>query len=101
MQRTMSAIEARIHFGELMRRVVEQQEPVIVEHSGKPHVVVLSVDKYQQLLAAQEEREDWRELVRQAREQVRADLGGRELTPPEDVLREMREERDEQLVALR
>jgi hypothetical protein len=61
----------------------------------------LSVDKYQQLLAAQEEREDWRELVRQAREQVRADLGERELTPPEDVLREIREERDEQLVALR
>ncbi len=101
MQRTMSATEARIHFGELMRRVVEQQELVIVEHSGKPHVVVLSVDKYQQLLTAQEEREDWRDLVRQAREQVQADLGERELTPPEDVLCEMREERDEQLVALR
>jgi prevent-host-death family protein len=101
MQRTMSATEARIHFGELMRRVVEQQELVIVEHSGKPHVVVLSVDKYQRLLAAQEEREDWRELVRRAREQVQADLGQRELTPPEDLLREMREARDEQLAALR
>jgi len=101
MQRTMSATEARIHFGELMRHAVEQQEPVVVEHSGKPHVVVLSVDKYQQLLAAQEEREDWRELVCRAREQVQADLGERELTPPDDVLREMREERDEQLVALR
>ncbi len=101
MQRTMSATEARIHFGELMRHAVEQQEPVVVEHSGKPHVVVLSVDKYQQLLAAQEEREDWRELVRQTREQVRADLGERELTPSEDVLREMREERDEQFGALR
>jgi prevent-host-death family protein len=100
-QYTMSATEARIHFGELMRRVVEKQELVVVEHSGKPHVVVLSVDKYRRLLAAQEEREDWRELVRQAREQVQADLGERELTPPEDVLREMREERDEQLVALR
>lgn len=100
MQRTISATEARIHFGELMRQVVEQQEPVIVEHSGRPHVVVLSVDKYQHLLAAQKEREDWRELVHQAREQVRAGLGERDLTPSEDVLREMREERDEQLVAL-
>jgi prevent-host-death family protein len=97
----MSATEARIHFGELMRRVVEQQESVVVEHSGQPHVVVLSVDKYQQLLAAQEERKDWRDLVFQAREQVQADLGERELTPPEDVLREIREERDEQLAALR
>ena len=49
MQRTMSATEARIRFGELMRHVVEKQEPVIVEHSGKPCVVVISVDKYQQL----------------------------------------------------
>jgi prevent-host-death family protein len=42
MQRTMSATEARIHFGELMQHVVEQKEPVIVEHSGKPYVVVIS-----------------------------------------------------------
>jgi hypothetical protein len=40
-------------------------------------------------LAAHEEREDWRELVRRAREQVRADLGERDLTLPEDVLGEM------------
>jgi len=101
MERKMSATEARIHFGELMRRVVERQETVIVEHSGKPHVVVLSVDKYERLVAAQEEGEDWRELVRRSRDQVRADLGDRKLTSPEDVLREMREERDEQLTALR
>ncbi len=100
MQRKMSATDARVHFGELMRRVVENQEPVIVEHGGKPHVVVISVERYEQLLAAQRERENWRDLVRQAREQVRADLGERDLAPPEDVLRQMREERDEQLVGL-
>ena len=50
---------------------------------------------------AREEREDWRELVRRAREQVRADRGGRDLTPPEDVLREVRKEREEQLAAVR
>jgi len=99
-QRTMSATEARIRFGELMRHVVEKQEPVIVEHSGKPCVVVISLDKYEQLLAAREEREDWRELVRRAREQVRADLGKRDLTPPEDVLREVWKEREEQLSAV-
>jgi hypothetical protein len=32
---------------------------------------------------------------------VRVDLGDRVLTPPEDVVREMREERDAQLVAVR
>lgn len=101
MKRMVSATEARIHFGELMRRVVESQEPVIVERGGKPHVVVLSVDKYEDLLAGQQEQEDWRELVQQAREQIRTELGERELPPPEEVLRQMREERDAQLLALR
>jgi prevent-host-death family protein len=101
MERKMSATEARIHFGELMRWVVESQEPVIVERGGEPHVVVLSVDRYESLLAGQQERDSWRELVRQAREQIRAELGDRDLTPPEEVLRQMREERDAQLLALR
>ena len=72
MHRRMSATEARIHFGELMRHVVEKHEPVIVEHRGKPHVTVISVEEYERLLAVPEEREDWRELVRQARERARA-----------------------------
>ena len=38
MHHTVSATEARTYFGELMRHVVEKQEPVIVEHSGKPLV---------------------------------------------------------------
>jgi len=101
MERKMSATEARIHFGELMRDVVERQEPVVVERGGKPHVVVISVDEYERLMATQEDQEDWRELVSQAREQVRADLGDRELAPPEAMVREMREERDEQLSGLR
>jgi prevent-host-death family protein len=101
MERKISATDARIRFGELMRRVVENQEPIVVERSGEPHVVVISVDQYERLMAAQEEHEDWRELVRQARAQVRADLGERELPPPEEVLREIREERDEQLTPLR
>jgi prevent-host-death family protein len=101
MERKISATDARIHFGKLMRDVVDNQQAVVVERSGEPHVVVLSVDQYQRLIAARDEQEDWRELVSQAREQVRADLGGQELTPPEDVLRQVREERDEQLAPLR
>jgi len=101
MERRISATDARIHFGKLMRDVVEKEEPVVVERSGEPHVVVISVDEYERLVAAREEQEDWRELVSQAREQVRAELGERELTPPEDVLREIREERNGQLAPLR
>jgi prevent-host-death family protein len=101
MERRVNATEARIHFGELMRWVVESQEPVVIERQGRPHVVVLSVGTYERLLAGHQEREDWRELVRQAREQIRAELGERPLPPPEEMIQQMREERDARLLALR
>ena len=94
MEAVVSATEARIHFGELMRRVVEGQEAIIVERGGKPQVVVLSVAEYERLRAGQPEQLDWKTRLRQAREQIRADRGDRELPPPEEVIRQMREERD-------
>jgi prevent-host-death family protein len=93
MERVVSATEARIRFGELMRWAVEGCEPVIVERGGKPHVVVLSVAEYERLQTGRRERESWKELVHRAREQIRAELGERELPPPEEVIWQMREER--------
>ena len=101
MGRVITATEARIHFGEVMREVVENQQPVIVERGGKPQIVLLSIDEYENLLAGQAQREDWRSLLAQAHERIRADLGGRPLPPPEEIIREMREERDAQIMDLR
>jgi len=50
---TVSATEARIHFGELMRTAVEEGEPIVIERGGKAHVVVLSMDAYRRLLEGQ------------------------------------------------
>jgi prevent-host-death family protein len=101
MERVVSATEARIRFGELMRRAVEGREPVIVERGGKPHVVVLSVAEYERLRIGQQEQESWKELVHRARGQIRAELGERELPPAEEIIRQVREERDAQLLAMR
>jgi len=89
----VSATEARIRFGELMQRVTQSHKPIIVERGGRPHVVVLSVVEYERLLAGQQGQEDWKDLVRQARAQVQADLGERELPPSEGILQQIREER--------
>jgi hypothetical protein len=48
-----------------------------------------------------QKQESWKELVHRARERIRAELGERALTPPEEVIRQMREERDAQLLAMR
>jgi len=98
MERVVSATEARIRFGELMKRAVEGQETIIVERGGKPHVVVLSVEEYQRLRKRQQQ-DEWKELVHGARAQIEADLGGRTMPPPQEMLEQAREGRDEQLLA--
>ena len=100
MEQTVNATEARIHFGELMRQAVDKGEPIIVERDGKAHVVVLSIDAYRQLLKRQQQ-ENWSDLVDRARAQIRSDLAERQLPSPDEILRQLREERDAQLVDLR
>ncbi len=92
----MSATEVRVRFGELMRWVVEHQEPVIVESRGKPHVVVLSIAEYEQLRAAQQ-RQSWQQTLEQVVQvgaKIKARRQGQALTPPEEFIRQTREERD-------
>jgi len=100
MERVVSATEARIRFGELMRQAVETGGAIVVERGGKPHVVVLSVEEYERLLR-RERQGEWKELVQGARARIEADLGGRTLPPPEEILAQAREGRDEQLLAMR
>ena len=101
MGRVVSATEARVHFGELMRRVMETGEATIVERGGEPVVVVIPLDEYKRLLAAQEQRVDGKELVDRARTRIRSELGQRKMMSPEELIRQMREERDAQTLGLR
>jgi prevent-host-death family protein len=96
MERTVSATEARIRFGELMQLAVESQEPIVVERGGKPYVVVLSIAEYERLRTAQKV-EEWREGLKRAIQvgaRIKDRRGGQPLTPPEEVIRQVREERD-------
>lgn len=91
MEKRVSATEARIRFGEVMRAA--RQGPVIVERDGKPEVVVLSKAAYDELIS---ERIPAGELVKVAHQNVRGDLAARKvktLPAPEEILSELREER--------
>jgi prevent-host-death family protein len=99
MESTITATEARVRFGELLRRVTERGETIIVERAGKPQAVVVSVDEYRRLQAGQEQTPTWREKLRRTHDLIRAERGDQELHPPVDeLIRQMREERDAQLV---
>jgi prevent-host-death family protein len=45
----MSATQVRMHFGDVMRRVVEDGETIVVERAGTPQVAVISLADYERL----------------------------------------------------
>jgi prevent-host-death family protein len=47
---TISATQARVRFGEVIKRAYVNQERVVVEKDGIPVVVILSLPYYEQLL---------------------------------------------------
>ena len=53
MPTVMTATQARMHFGEVMRRVVESGEAIIVERAGKPQIAVVSLVDFEQLRESQ------------------------------------------------
>lgn len=90
--------EARQRFGELLRDVAEGQETVLIEKDGETQAVVISLDEYTRLREkVSSPGGDWKGQLDRVRERIAEELGDRPLPPAEDVIRRMREERDEQI----
>ena len=104
MERVVSATDARVRFGEMMHYLNHTQEPIIVEKSGDPQMVMLSIEHYKrlqnQLNSSSFEVASWVERVQQTREKIFAELGGKELPDAAELIRNMRENRNAQLVDL-
>lgn len=101
MEKVVSATEARIHFGEMIRRVVEEEEVIVVEKGGISQLVMLSVGHYQQLKQehAAQRQTAWKQIMA-VHAMIRERRGDEPITPsPSEIIRQMREERDEQLLA--
>lgn len=95
---SVSATEARVHLGELLRTVSESDAHVAIERGGKPVAVILSQAEYDRLTGkATATQGDWWEAVLASQ---RAWAEAREngtLPDTVELLREAREERDRQL----
>ena len=98
MERRMTATEARVHFGEALREVTDRGNTVVVEHAGKPTAVIISIDHFRRLQANDDAQPEWRALLEAAHAQIRRD-GELPLNPsPEEIIRQGREIRDEQIL---
>ena len=78
--RTVTATEARVHLGDVLRAVTELGQDVIVERSGKPEAVFISVADYEAFrrLQREERANDW---AAQA-DALRAEIANRWQGPP-------------------
>jgi hypothetical protein len=88
----VTADEAKRRFGELLRDVAAGEETVLIEKDGSHNEYTRLQEKVPQLGA------DWKEHVDRLQEKIAEELRGRPLPPAEDVIRRMREERDEQIL---
>jgi prevent-host-death family protein len=92
--------EAREHLGELISDVAAGQEAVLIERDGESQAVVISFEEYTRLRAKSQDsgNQDWKSRVARLQEKVSRELGGSPLPPAEEVIRRMREERDEHIL---
>jgi len=104
MNRVVSATDARVRFGEMMQYLSHTQEPIIVEKSGHPQMVMLSIDHYRRLQNKLDssffQAASWVERVQQTRKLISSELGKKKLPNKAELIRNMREERDAQLLDL-
>jgi prevent-host-death family protein len=93
----VDATEARVRFGDLVRRVAENGETVVVERGGRPQVAFLPIAEFERLREGQQ-NPDWWEQVMRVRELIARELDGRPLPDIEEIIRGSREERDAQIL---
>ena len=62
--KTIPAVEARVHFGAIMRKSFKNGDRFVVEKSGIPMIVILNADDYVKLVEEREVRFEVLDKVR-------------------------------------
>ena len=84
--RTVTATEARVHFGEMLRIVREQGGTIIVERAGEPEAALISIDDLRELQRHKPlpEENNWADRMMEIHAKIAAEWKGPSLTA-EDV----------------
>jgi prevent-host-death family protein len=104
----VNVVEARRNFSELVARVAFAGERVIVERRGKPMAALISMQDLERLEAMEQESSQVQARRRAAlvraravREVILAERRGEYVSDSAELIREMREERTDELDDLR
>ncbi|MBX3070543.1 MAG: type II toxin-antitoxin system Phd/YefM family antitoxin [Thermomicrobiales bacterium] len=97
MKKTVTATEARVHFGELLRAVSEERATYVVERAGKPQAVILSSEEYQRLTDTQTPSGGVLDVYREAQRAFAPLVESGVFNDLEDVIRQERERRADYL----
>lgn len=96
---TMSVVEARRNFSEVMARVADEGERVVVEHRGRPMTALVSVEDLRRLEELEQNvapvrarRATALEQAEAVRARIRAECNGVVLPSSADILNWLREE---------
>ena len=98
MKKTVSATEARVHFGELLRAVSEEGATYVVERSGKPEAVVISTEEFERLCGGRSSEPDWWISLEKARAMFQDEYKGDEPPDPVELINAGRQERDDAIL---
>jgi prevent-host-death family protein len=96
MSKRVSATEARVHFGEILRAVQEDGDTIIVERGGRAAAVILPVAAYDRLGEEARSR-NWRARIAALHGLWQSQLGKRRLPDAVEMIHQAREQRDDQL----
>lgn len=101
MNTVVSATDARVHFGELMRQVTETKQAVVVERGGKPTVAIVPAEEYEEWRAEMRRKrwDEWWKELEALHARLAEERGGQ--APPEidvaEMINDMREERSREI----
>ncbi len=105
---TVSMTQAKNELADVVNRAAYGGERIILISRGKPKAAIISFEDLQLLEGLQEEKEvhrarmkDWLAEARDLRQEILKRREGVPLPDSVEMLKELREERDEQILGLR
>ena len=105
---TMSVVEARRSFSEVMARVAYTGQRVMIERKGRPMMALVSIEDLRRLEELEQGGQSTRmrraaalALATAARARIRAERQGVSVPDSADILERLREERLDELTDLR